>query len=140
MKKLIAALILMLMSSAALLYFSPVALFTSLQLVERQRAGLSLKQVSVGDLSIHYYEGGPSNAQTIVMVHGFAASKDNWLRFAGYLSQDYRVIALDLPGFGGSSRPVGSYDIGTQSERLAGIIDALGLDSVRPKTLEPTKG
>lgn len=130
MKKLIAALILMLMSSAALLYFSPVALFTSLQLVERQRAGLSLKQVSVGDLSIHYYEGGPSNAQTIVMVHGFAASKDNWLRFAGYLSQDYRVIALDLPGFGGSSRPVGSYDIGTQSERLAGIIDALGLDKL----------
>ena len=45
-------------------------------------------------------------------------------------SQDYRVIALDLPGFGASSKPAGSYDIGTQTERLADIIDALGLDQL----------
>lgn len=128
MKKLIAGLIFALIGSAALLYLSPAAQLASLQLIERQRAGLSLKQISVGDLNIHYYEGGPSSAQTILMVHGFAANKDNWLRFARYLSQDYRVIALDLPGFGASSRPAGSYDVGTQTERLASVIDALGIE------------
>lgn len=127
MKKLIAALMLLLAGTAALLYLSPAALLTSIQLVERQRAGLSLRQISVGDLSIHYYEGGPSSAQTILMVHGFAANKDNWLRFARHLSQDYRVIALDLPGFGASDKPAGSYDVGTQTERLASVIDALGI-------------
>lgn len=127
MKKLTVGLLFLLTVSAALLYLSPAAQLKCLQLIERQRAGLSLKQISVGDLSIHYYEGGPSSAQTILMVHGFAANKDNWLRFARYLSQDYRVIALDLPGFGASSRPAGSYDAGTQAERLASIIDALGI-------------
>lgn len=127
MKKLIAGLIFLLVGSAALLYLSPATLLAGIQLVERQRAGLTLKQIGVGDLNIHYYEGGPSNAETILMVHGFAANKDNWLRFARYLSQDYRVIALDLPGFGASSKPLGSYDIGTQTERLADVIDALEL-------------
>lgn len=130
MKKLIVSLILMLMTGAALLYLSPATLLASMQLIERQRAELHLKQINVGDLSIHYYEGGPSAAQTILMVHGFAANKDNWLRFARHLTQDYRVIALDLPGFGASSKPAGSYDVGTQTERLAGIIDALGLDQL----------
>src|SRR3989338_1087834 len=130
MKKLIAALMLLFAGSAALLYLSPAALLTTLQLVERQRAGLSLKQISVSDLNIHYYEGGPSSAQTILMVHGFAANKDNWLRFARYLSQDYRVIALDLPGFGASDKPAGSYDVGTQTERLASMIDALGIEQL----------
>jgi len=127
MKKLIAGLILLLAATAALFYLSPAALLASMQLVERQLAGLSLKQITVDDLSIHYYEGGPSNAQTILMVHGFAANKDNWLRFARHLSQDYRVIALDLPGFGTSDRPTGSYDVGTQTERLASVIDAFGI-------------
>ena len=130
MKKLILGLILLIMGFAALLYLSPAALLTSMQLIERQRAGLSLRQLSVDNLNIHYYEGGPNAAQTILMVHGFAANKDNWLRFARHLSQDYRVIALDLPGFGASSKPAGSYDIGTQTERLAGIIDALQLQQV----------
>jgi abhydrolase domain-containing protein 6 len=130
MKKIIAGLILLFMGVAALLYLSPVALLTSMQLIERQRAELSLKQIKVNNLNIHYYEGGPSEAQTILMVHGFAANKDNWLRFARDFTEDYRVIALDLPGFGASSRPAGSYDIGTQTERLAGIIDALGLDTL----------
>lgn len=127
MKKLIVSLILMLMTGATLLYLSPASLLASMQFIERQRAELNLKQINVGDLSIHYYEGGPSDAQTILMVHGFAANKDNWLRFARHLTQDYRVMALDLPGFGASSKPAGSYDVGTQTERLAGIIDALGL-------------
>lgn len=128
MKKLLAGLILLLAATAAVLYLSPAALFASMQLIERQLAGLSLKRITAGDLSIHYYEGGPSNAQTILMVHGFAANKDNWLRFARHLSQDYRVIALDLPGFGASDRPAGSYDVGTQTERLASVITALGID------------
>lgn len=130
MKKLIVGLVILLAAGAALLYLSPAAQLKCLQLIERQRAGLSLKQISVGDLNIHYYEGGPSSAQTILMVHGFAANKDNWLRFARYLTQDYRVIALDLPGFGASDTPAGSYDVGTQTERLANVINALGIDQL----------
>lgn len=130
MKKLTIGLFSLLLATAALLYLSPAVLLTGMQLIERQRAGLSLEQIAVGDLNIHYYEGGPDDAQTLLMVHGFAANKDNWLRFARHLSQDYRVIALDLPGFGASDKPAGSYDVGTQTERLANVVQALQIDKL----------
>ncbi|MNQ36415.1 Lipase 1 precursor [compost metagenome] len=130
MKKLLIAVVILLAAAAATLYFSPAALTASVLLVERQLAGLSERQVALGDLSIHYYEGGPARGETILMIHGFSANKDNWLRFARHFTQRYHVIALDLPGFGDSDRPAGSYDVGTQAERLESFIKTLELGKV----------
>ena len=38
----------------------------------------------------------------VVFVHGFCESKDIWIPFAEKLSMHYRVICIDLPGFGES--------------------------------------
>lgn len=127
MKKLILGLILLLVGIAGALYLSPAALLNSMRLVEQQLAGLGSKQLTVGDLSIHYYEGGPADAETVLLVHGFGADKNNWLRFARHLTPHYRVIAIDLPGFGDSDKPHASYDVGTQAERLATFTEALGI-------------
>ena len=128
MKKLIFGLLLLLAAGATTLYYSPGALLASMQLVERQLAGLSHEQITVGDLSIHYYQGGPVDAPTILMLHGFGANKDNWLRFARHFTERYRVIAIDLPGFGDSSKPPASYDVGTQVERVAAFTQALNIE------------
>jgi pimeloyl-ACP methyl ester carboxylesterase len=128
MKKLIFGLLLLLAAGATTLYYSPGALLASMQLVERQLAGLSHERLTVGDLSIHYYQGGPPDAPTILMLHGFGADKDNWLRFARHFTERYRVIAIDLPGFGDSSKPAASYDVGTQVERIAAFTQALNID------------
>ena len=128
MKKLLVGLVTVLAALAATLYFSPAALMTTARFVECQLAGLSTRNVTVGDLDIAYYEGGPASGETIVMVHGFGANKDNWLRMARHFTERYHVIVPDLPGFGDSSRPAGSYDVGTQAERLGDILDALGID------------
>lgn len=125
MKKLILGLILLLGGSAVTLYLCPATLLATVQLVALQQADLNTKRLTVGDLSIHYYQGGPSDGETILMVHGFGASKDNWLRLARHFTEGYQVIALDLPGFGDSSKPYASYDIGTQVERLAAFTQAL---------------
>ena len=125
MKKLLLGLILLLGGFAATLYLCPAALLATTQLVALQQAELGSERLTVGDLSIHYYQGGPSDGETILMVHGFGASKVNWLRLARHFTQDYRVIALDLPGFGDSSKPYASYDVGTQVERLATFTQAL---------------
>lgn len=127
MKKLLLALVLLFGAAAGLLYLSPTALFTSAQWFERHVAGLRSERIEVADLSIHYYQGGPSDGETILMVHGFAANKDNWLRFARYFTERYNVIALDLPGFGASSKPPASYDVGTQAERIAAFTRALNI-------------
>lgn len=127
MRKLLSAVLASMILVAAVLYFSPAALLTGIRLLDLQLAGLSERQQEVAGLSIHYYEGGPREAETILLIHGFAANKDNWPRFARYLTDRYRVIAIDLPGFGESSKPDASYDVGSQVERLAAFIRALGI-------------
>ncbi|MDD0842641.1 alpha/beta fold hydrolase [Pseudomonas sp. Gutcm_11s] len=127
MKKLAIGITLLLACAAGTLYFSPTALLTSVQFIERQRAGLSSHEVKVDGLTIHYYEGGPRDGETLLMIHGFGANRDNWLRFARHFSQQYRVIALDLPGFGESDKPDVNYDVASQTERLHAFVQALGI-------------
>ncbi len=127
MKKLLVGFAICVAAIAALLYFSPATLMATAQFAERQMAGLSSEQTMVGDLSIHYYQGGPADGETILMIHGFGANKDNWLRFAKFFTKRYQVIAIDLPGFGDSSKPNASYDVGTQAERVAAFVNTLGL-------------
>lgn len=127
MRKLLICLALILAAGATILYLSPAALLASVQFTERQLAGLDSRQVQVGEFNVHYYEGGPQGAETILMIHGFGADKDNWLRFSRPLTARYHVVALDLPGFGDSSKPEASYDVGTQVERLNAFAKAIGL-------------
>ena len=127
MRKLLICLALIVAAGATTLYLSPAALLASVQFTERQLAGLDSRNVQVGELNIHYYEGGPQGAETILMIHGFGADKGNWLRFSRPLTARYHVVALDLPGFGDSSKPEGSYDVGTQGARLTAFAYALGI-------------
>lgn len=131
MKKALLVLLLLLAASAGTFYAFPGTLLASMQFVERTRAGLSERSVHVDGLDIRYYEGGPSDAQTILLVHGFGADKDNWPHFARALTARYHVLIPDLPGFGESSQPPDiSYDVGTQAERLVNFTDALGIGRV----------
>lgn len=97
--------------------------------VERWRSSLVEKKMSIGDIDIAYLEGG--QGPTIFLIHGFAADKENWTRFARKFTDQYHVIALDLPGFGDSSRVDGlSYGPKPQAERLDKFRAALGIDKV----------
>lgn len=70
---------------------------------ERAKAGLSLKTLMVNEKSISILErAGEPAAPAMVLVHGFGANKENWLLFARYLPETWRVVAVDLPGHGDS--------------------------------------
>lgn len=128
MKKALLALLLAIAVTAGVLYAFPSTLLATAQYVESARARLSTNSLQVDDLDIIYYEGGPDKAQTILLIHGFGADKSNWPRFARFLTKDYHVIAVDLPGFGDSSKPANiSYDVGTQAERLADFMREQGI-------------
>ncbi len=128
MKKALLALLLLIAVAAGILYAFPSTLLATAQYVESARARLSTNSLQVDNLDIAYYEGGPEKAQTILLIHGFGADKSNWPRFARFLTQDYHVIAVDLPGFGDSSKPANiSYDVGTQAERLADFMREQGI-------------
>lgn len=85
--------------------------------------------VQVGDTKWVYFEGG--QGPTLVLLHGFAASKEVWLKQMELLTPHFHVIAPDLPGWGESTRVDGaSYNIDAQVARLQGFVDALGLQKV----------
>jgi abhydrolase domain-containing protein 6 len=66
-----------------------------------------------------------------VLLHGFAANKDVWLKQLELLTPHFHVIAPDLPGWGESSRVAdASYNIDAQVARLQAFFDALQLPKV----------
>lgn len=53
------------------------------------------------DGPVHYVDhGGPAGAPLLVCVHGLGGSHANWAAIAPLLIERYRVLALDLAGFG----------------------------------------
>ncbi len=127
MKKKVMVLIATVVALALVAYFAlPGLLVKWATESERKAAGLHQNTVRVGDHEIVYLEGG--QGETILMVHGFAANKDNWTRFAKFISPAYHVVALDLPGFGESTcLESASYNIAEQAKRLNQFVDAVGL-------------
>ena len=98
---------------------------------ERKANGLAYKTVMVDGETWHYLDGGPEDAEILLMIHGFGGDKDNWTRFAGSLTGRYRVIAPDLPGFGESDWHADwDYSLFPQRDRVAGLVRALGLEQI----------
>ncbi|HPI92742.1 MAG TPA: alpha/beta hydrolase [Deltaproteobacteria bacterium] len=94
---------------------------------ERLISGLNEAYITIRGQKTAYLER-PGDGETILLLHGFGADKDNWVRFVRYLPRQYRVIAFDLPGHGGSSRDdVKTYTIDFITEGFAEAADALDL-------------
>jgi pimeloyl-ACP methyl ester carboxylesterase len=97
--------------------------------LERSAAGLEAANITVGELNIAYLRNSKANnGDTIVLVHGFGANKDNWTRIARELTDDFNVYAIDLPGHGDSSKPLDlGYRLKDQVSHLARILEALNI-------------
>jgi abhydrolase domain-containing protein 6 len=129
MKKKIGIVSAFIVALLVLIYFAfPGAIYRMAILAGQKAAGLTEKSVQVDDHRIVYLEGG--KGATVLLIHGYSADRNNWLRFARYLTPKYRVVIPDLAGFGESSRLQGSsYDIESQVKRLDRFTGALNLAS-----------
>lgn len=76
----------------------------------------------------HFVEGGPENAPTVVFLHGIPDSWYLWHHQVNDLSTDYRVLSIDLKGYGQSEKRPGDYRQVGVSEQLVGLLDVLGID------------
>ena len=83
-------------------------------------------------VNLHYQDTGPSkNAIPIVFLHGFGASLQTWEIWAQALSEDYRVISVDLPGFGLTGEdPSGIYTDQRSVEVLEAFLKELKIPKV----------
>lgn len=106
----------------------PVALMQSILQQERAWAGLETKTLKIEDFNLSYSEGGVKGAPTVLLVHGFSGSRDNWNRVAHKLTKKYHVIALDLPGHGDTVTPASfEYTLANLSEVVRKFVTAKGI-------------
>lgn len=84
--------------------------------------------ITINSISLEYTDVGTGDA--VVMLHGWGASKELYQNVIETVSEKYRVIALDLPGFGNSSEPPEAWSVSQFAELCAKFIAALGLESI----------
>jgi len=128
----LAALILLGVANVGFIYLAPQAATRVSLAAERWGAQLVRKEIELpGGLHYVYLEGG--HGEPLLMLHGFGANKDNFVRVARYLTPHYRVIIPDHIGFGESSHPPeADYAPAAQVERLRALLQALGIQSSTP--------
>lgn len=105
---------------------------------ERQRviAGLDEAEATIAGHRVVYAfsDDAPAGAPTLVMLHGFTGSKENWYPVAERLRGRYRLLVPDLPGWGESERKPGAdYGFVSQGERVAAFIDQVARQRGKPR-------
>jgi pimeloyl-ACP methyl ester carboxylesterase len=75
---------------------------------------------------VHYSVTG-AGEHTIVLLHGFSDNLTTWNRVVPPLAVSNRVIAIDLPGFGNSSRPWSRPLLSGYVDVVHAVLDAEGV-------------
>lgn len=83
--------------------------------------------MEVRGMQVHYRDQG--EGMPLVLLHGMGSSLHTWEAWADTLQQHYRVISVDLPGWGLTGPdPQKRYTIEAQVAFLAALLDSLGIE------------
>jgi len=87
------------------------------------------------DYRVHYTQAGSATAHperpALLLIHGFGASTDHWRKNVAELQSDFEVYAMDLIGFGRSSKPSSGYSPDLWRDQIAEFItDTIGRPAV----------
>jgi len=94
---------------------------------ERALLGLQLHRVVIDGQRWAYVEraADTADAPTLVLLHGYTGSKENWYRLVAHLRGRYRIVIPDLPGWGQSERRLGTdHGYAAQAANVAAFICA----------------
>jgi pimeloyl-ACP methyl ester carboxylesterase len=89
-----------------------------LHVTDAEIPGATIRSLISGD--------GPDQ---VICLHGLGSNKASFFETVSALAPDHTVHAIDLPGFGGSSKPArGAYDAPYFARAVLGYMDAMGVD------------
>lgn len=90
---------------------------------------LVLSTIPIGDHVLRIGRTGAGEGPPVVLVHGFAGDLNGWLFNIEALAAKAPVIAIDLPGHGGSSKAVGDGSLASLAASVGATLDALDVSS-----------
>ena len=85
------------------------------------------RAIEVDGRAINYLDTGTGDELPLLLLHGLCADLESWMFNQPAIAHGRRVIALDLPGHGASSKDVGSGDIAFFASVIARFLDGLGI-------------
>jgi pimeloyl-ACP methyl ester carboxylesterase len=108
----------------------PLWTFSKLTQARLAWAGVYRHSLFLDGLEVSYLEGG--KGKPIVFVHGIGGQSQDWAALLRELVRDgFHVLAMDLPGFGETSKPrERSYSISQQANFVKSFLDAMRLERV----------
>ncbi len=93
----------------------------------KEEGRLEFHRAKTKRCELSYLEAG--TGYPVICIHGLGGTKGSFLPTVSALADEYRVIALDLPGFGDSEKPIAaSYDPRFFADNVAAFMDDLGIE------------
>ena len=89
-------------------------------------SGAAARAITLHGHSIAYVQKGAG--PVLLLIHGMAGSLATWRSVIDPLAPNATVLAVDLPGHGGSSPGGGDYSLGSLAAGLRDVLTALGHD------------
>jgi pimeloyl-ACP methyl ester carboxylesterase len=89
-------------------------------------AGFVSETAAVNGASLHYVAGG--RGRGLVLLHGFPEDWSVYAEIMPQLAAEFRVVAVDLRGIGGSAPPPSGYDAAAMAEDIHQLAQRLKLE------------
>lgn len=79
-------------------------------------------------MQVHFTDQG--SGDPIVFIHGWCLNSDYWMYAESNFASSYRVICVDLPGFGRAQRPLAHYEFTDFADSVIELLSGLSLTNV----------
>ena len=86
-----------------------------------------VKFQKVRNINIAYIDEGKSE-KVILLIHGLGTSAKSWIKNIPSLANDFRVIAVDLPGYGKSDKGYYQYSMSWYAQVLTEFLNELNIE------------
>jgi pyruvate dehydrogenase E2 component (dihydrolipoamide acetyltransferase) len=94
---------------------------------ETEAEAVKSREIEVAGRRLRYLELGEGDGLPVLLVHGFGADLNTWMFTQPVLAEGRRVIALDLPGHGGSVKEVCGGDSDSLADAVEGALRVLDI-------------
>src|SRR5881409_4522094 len=92
-------------------------------------AAITSRTANIDSVQLHYLIAGSGPA--VLLLHGYTQTSRMWRPIIPLLAEKFTVIAVDLPGIGGSEIPADGLDMKTAAIRIHALAKSIGIEKAR---------
>jgi pimeloyl-ACP methyl ester carboxylesterase len=86
-----------------------------------------MPDILIGKLNIHYIDEGGEAKPSALLLHGWGCEGETLRLIINEIKERFRVIAPDLPGFGGSDEPEAAWSVGDYADHIMTFCERLDI-------------